>query len=112
MIYGRLILFINFIVLLFCVSSAEITKFSVPAVVNDIGIRPGETLLDYLPKNEVQEIKKLLPHIKKCFYSETFFTNSEDHIFNVELRRIIPDYFVSFFCFHLCSRFLIYFFEI
>mgnify|MGYP007123868549 CR=1 FL=1 len=89
----KLIFLFNIIVVLFCVSHAEITKFSVSNAVNNLGIRSEEKLLDYLPEDEVQEIKKLLPHIKKCFYTKDF--NSKNHIFNIDLKTIIQKYFVS-----------------
>ena len=79
-----------------CVSNAKIIKFSVPKAVDDIGIRPGQTVLDILPKETSQEIQKFISHIGECFKSKNFSSNSEDHLFNVDLKTIIHNYFVSY----------------
>ena len=61
-------------------------------------IYDGEKLLDILDdKNEVKEFKKLMPYINKCFYTEDFFTNSKDNVYNVDIMTIAKIYYVSLF---------------
>ena len=94
--YEKLILFINIIVLLLCLSHAEESEFLYTDAAFKIGIHPHETILDKLPEEARQEIKQHINHINKCFYTKDFSDQTDDHIFNVPIAKIIKKYFVSF----------------
>ena len=61
-----------------------------------MGIHDGKKLLDILDdKNEVEEIKKLMPYINECFHAENFFDNSKDNIYNLDIITLAKIYYVS-----------------